>query len=71
MTSPTYGGGRGLPKGDISLYAYLVKWVTWGAGAKNLKKEVTYFVNGPQVIFDIFSLIPKLMYYLFVDFFRL
>ena len=57
MMSPTYVGGRGLPKGDISLFAYLVKWVTWPGGGwgggrggfKNLKKEVTYFVNGLQV----------------------
>ena len=26
-------------------------WVTWGeGGVKNLKKEVTYFVNGPKLV---------------------
>ena len=34
MMSPTKGGGD-LPKGDISPYAYLVKWVTRGRGQKS------------------------------------
>ena len=36
MTSPNYGGGRDVPKGDISP-AYLVKWMTWGRGQKSQK----------------------------------
>ena len=45
---PLRGEGD-LPKGDITPYAYLVKWVTRrrGGGFKNLKKEVTSFVYGP------------------------
>ena len=29
--------GGGLPKGDVSPYAYLVKWVTRGRGQKSQK----------------------------------
>ena len=48
MTSPPGEGGRGSPKGDITISAYIVKRVTRGeGGVKNLKMEVTSFVNGP------------------------
>ena len=39
MTSPTNGGGRGLPKGDISPEAYLVKWVTRGNEGSKISKD--------------------------------
>ena len=45
MTSPPRG--RGSPKGDITLKAYSVKVVTRGEGVKNLKMEVTSFMDGP------------------------
>ena len=37
--------GRGLPKGDFSFKAYLVKVMT--KGGQNLKKLMTSFMNGP------------------------
>ena len=46
MTSHLLGGGA--PKGDITLKAIKAKVVTRGrGGVKNLKMEVTSFMNAP------------------------
>ena len=50
MTSPNYGGGRDVPKGDISP-AYLVKWMTWGEGSKISKNGWRHLWMAPKVNF--------------------
>ena len=46
MTSPPRREG-GSPNGDIKLKGYSIKEVTRGRGVKNLKMEVTSFMNAP------------------------
>ena len=36
MTTPTKGGRGSLPKGDVTPYAYLVKWVTRGQKSQKI-----------------------------------